>query len=531
MKKILSIVLVVALMLSISACGKKQTGGNDHTGSNDQTSSNGQISSDDQTSSNGQISSDDQTSSGGQSANKTPVGNTLSADDKKIASVFNENNIVFSFGAISDIHIDGAYMADSSYVKGTTTFKTLQKFAKNGKLDAVLIAGDLVNCTNSMGNVFAGSDKYPGTKEENYPIQAKAERDNFKKVIKDSLPDSIALFYSLGNHDSTNNNHTADFIEAFSADGTYDRYFKYDVDMKKTAQGHRHCIIGGQHFFGINLSSHPYTQATYDWLRVEFDKILKKNKNANIFLSAHYGPECTEVNRPEGEDVLKEFLKDYPQVITFHGHDHDFIQKETSIMQHESGYITLNCGSANYFPEKWLTPGMDCVNVDGKTVNQYYGGYLVEIDGEGDIRVRRINFAKGSICADDWVIPAVKNGKRELNYTRERAQKVQKPYFKDDGKFTIKQSSYNLQITFDAAVCEDYVYYYKVEVFKAGSNELYKEFGISSGLFADRSESETKSRHLVYTTPLEKGKYTIKVTPYDTFQNAGKGKEVTLTVE
>ena len=515
MKKILSLLLVVALMLSISACGKKQTGGND------------------QTSSNGQISSDDQTSSGGQSANKTPVGNTLSADDKKIASVFNENNIVFSFGAVSDIHVDGAYMADSSYVKATTTFKTLQKFAKNGKLDAVLIAGDLVNCTNSLGNVFS-DEKYPGTKEENQPKQAKAERDNFKKVVKDSLPDNIALFYSLGNHDSVKNNHTADFIEAFSADGTYDRYFKYDVDMDDTAKGLRHCVIGGYHFFAIDLNSvvgPSYAQESFDWLKVEFDKVLSKDKNANIFLAAHYGPQTAGEYEKEGDFGLKDFLKDYPQVITFHGHNHDFIQKETSIMQHESGYITLNCGSANYFPEKWLTPNLDCVNVDKKTVEQYYGGYLVEIDGEGDIRVRRINFAKGSICADDWVIPAVKNGKRELNYTRERAQKVQKPYFKDDGTFTIKQSSYNLQIIFDAAVCEDYVYYYKVEVFKAGSNELYKKFGISSGLFADRSEGETKNRHLVYTTPLEKGKYTIKVTPYDTFENAGKGKEVTLTVE
>ena len=366
------------------------------------------------------------------------------------------------------------------------------------------------------------------------PKYAKAERDNFKKVVKDSLPDNIALFYSLGNHDSVKNNHTADFIEAFSAGGTYDRYFKYDVNMDDTAKGRRHCVIGGYHFFGIDLNSvqaPSYAKETLDWLKVELDKVLKKDKNANIFLSAHYGPQTAGEYEKEGDFGLKDFLKDYPQVITFHGHDHDFIQKETAIMQHESGYITLNCGSASYYPEKRLVPNLDCVNVDQKNLQPYYGGYLVEIDGEGDIRVRRINFAKGSICADDWVIPAVKNGKRELNYTKERAKKVQKPYFKDDGAFTIKQSSYNLQITFDAAVCEDYVFYYKVEVFKAGSNELYKAFGISSGLFGDASESETKSRYLVYTTPLEKGKYTIKVTPYDTFENAGKGKEATLTVQ
>ena len=455
----------------------------------------------------------------------------LQKQENKLLSMFDEENIVFTFGAVSDIHLDGGYMADSSYTKSTNAYRTLQKFANKGKLDAVLIAGDLVNCTNSMGNVFAGSEKYPGTREENYPIQAKAERDNFKKSVKDALPDNIALFFSLGNHDSIKNNHTAEFIEAFSADGTYDRYFKYDVNMDETAQGLRHCIIGGYHFFGINLNSvgvQPYTQETYDWLKVEFDKILSKDKNANIFLAAHFGPETSNKYKKEGEFGLKELLNDYPQVITFYGHDHDYIQKETSIMQYESGFITLNCGSANYFPTKWASPELECVNVIKNYVEKYYGGFLVEIDKNSNIRVRRINFETGTICADDWVIPAMKDGRRELYYTADRADKAGKPYFDDDVLFEAHQTAYNLKLGFNAAKCDDYIYYYKVEIFLGESNTLHKEFAISSRLFAEKSKGEASDRFDIYIDPLPKGDYTIKLTPYDTFLNAGEQLTVTL---
>ncbi len=493
MKRIIAFVLAAAMLITLSACQKKD--------------------------------------SADKGDGKSQELTELQKREQELAAIFDEENIVFTFGALSDIHLDGGYMAESSYNKSTTAFKTLQKLTTTGKLDAVLIAGDLVNCTNSMANVFAGSEKYPGTKEENYLKQAKAERDNFKKAVADALPDEIPLFYCLGNHDSVNGNHTAEFISEFSADGTYDRYFAYDVDMSGTAEGRRHCVIGGQHFFGIDLSSHPYPQAAYDWLRVEFDKILKEDKNANIFLAAHYGPEFAETFNAEGEDSLKEFLKAYPQVITFYGHNHDYIQKETAIMQDESGYITLNCGSANYFREKWASPDLDCVNVNKNYVEQFYGGYLVEIDREGDIRVRRINFKTGTICADDWIIPVSKDGKRELNYTLARAEKAQKPYFKEGAHLLLKQSTYTLQVGFDAAVCEDYVYYYKVEVFAEGSQQPYKVFAVSSRLFGDRSKEEAMKRFDVYVEPLEKGEYIVEVIPYDTFLNAGQSITAKLMVE
>ncbi|MBO5726827.1 MAG: metallophosphoesterase, partial [Clostridia bacterium] len=465
MKKIIAIILTLALLVTFVAC----KGDKDTSSSNNNNNSNNN--------------------------NKKPTDNSSVVDtpkelteEEKWLAKFDEKNIVFTFGAISDVHIDGAYMAGSSMNKNKKAFKVLKEKSTTGKLDAVVIAGDLVNCTNSIGNVFV-DEKYPGTKEENQIKQSKAEREYFKKVVKESLSDSTALFYALGNHDSVSLSHTKDFIDDFSAGGTKARYFKYDVDMDLTAQGLRHCIIGGQHFFAIELSGGPYRQTTYDWLRSEFDKIIAKDPNTNIFLAAHYSPEYAKGYTPDGKDTFEGLLTEYPQVIVMSGHDHDYVQKETSIMQDEEGFVALNCGSACYFLLQNTTPGLNCVNANEGYIQQHHGGLLVEIDKIGIIRVRRLNFKTETICADDWMIPALKNGKRALKYTAARKEQVEKPKFKKDATLLLEQSKYNLRLAFDAATCEDYIYYYRVEIINNATGTEHSRFGVTSRFFADKDKT------------------------------------------
>lgn len=503
MKKIIAVILTLALLATFVAC----KGDKDTSSSNNNSNNNNKKPTD--------------------NSSVTDVPKELTEEDKWLAK-FDEKNIVFTFGAISDVHIDGAYMADSSMSKNKKAFKVLKEKSTTGKLDAVVIAGDLVNCTNSIGNVFV-DDKYPGTKEENQITQSKAERANFKKVVKENLSDSTALFYALGNHDSVNLRHTQDFIDDFSAGGTYNRYFKYDVDMAQTAKGLRHCIIGGQHFFAIELSN-PYSQETYDWLRTEFDKIIKKDKNTNIFLAAHYSPEFAKNDSPSVGGAFDELLKDYPQVIVMSGHDHDYVQKETSIMQSDKGYVALNCGSACYFLLQNTTPGLNCVNANEGYIQQHHGGLLLEIDKNGNVRVRRLNFKTETVCADDWMIPALKNGKRELKYTAARKEQVEKPKFKKDATLLLEQSKYNLRLAFDAATCEDYIYYYRVEIINNATGTEHSRFGITSRFFADKDRTDSLTKFDLHVTPLDPGDYTVKIIPIDTFSNEGAPLEGKIVV-
>ena len=55
---------------------------------------------------------------------------------------FDEKNIIFSFGAISDVHITGG--DDDSEEKFRRALKQLKAGASHG-LDAMLVVGDLIN--------------------------------------------------------------------------------------------------------------------------------------------------------------------------------------------------------------------------------------------------------------------------------------------------------------------------------------------------------------------------------------------------
>ena len=124
----------------------------------------------------------------------------------------------------------------------------------------------------------------------------------------------------------------------------------------------------------------------------------------------------------------------------------------------------------------------------------------------------------------------MKDGKRALDYTRARIDKAVKPTFKKGTKLLLEQSKYNLRLAFDAATCEDYVYYYKVEIINDKTSETCKTFGITSRFFAEKSKADSLTRFDLHVAPLEPGDYTVIVTPYDTFSSAGQTLTGTITI-
>ena len=129
MKKFLAILLCVAMTAAIVACGGTQTPGT--SGATEGTSAS--------TTSNSTTGT-----SGATTATTTyPVVPPVPG-----SKTFDENNIVLSFGAISDIHITGNGSSDDSESKfraALTQLKTEAAKHDRDGLDAVTIAGDIAD--------------------------------------------------------------------------------------------------------------------------------------------------------------------------------------------------------------------------------------------------------------------------------------------------------------------------------------------------------------------------------------------------
>jgi len=116
---------------------------------------------------------------------------------------FDANNIVLRFGVVSDVHISGSWHQEESSAKWTHALKTFQQIAKdeNSKLDAILVAGDLVDAFAGTANILAVASY--GTKAYQNWTEAKHLFSAVHGTYGEGLDKGTQLFYSLGNHDES----------------------------------------------------------------------------------------------------------------------------------------------------------------------------------------------------------------------------------------------------------------------------------------------------------------------------------------
>ena len=113
---------------------------------------------------------------GGTEVTTTKGGTTVVEPDAK----FDADNIVLSFGALSDVHCqDGQTMPTSKFLSALNQLKdyAVKSGDKNG-LDAVAIAGDLTQ----SGRVS----------------EARMVKDTYKKVFNET---EVPLIFTTGNHE------------------------------------------------------------------------------------------------------------------------------------------------------------------------------------------------------------------------------------------------------------------------------------------------------------------------------------------
>lgn len=426
---------------------------------------------------------------------------------------FDENNIVLSFGALSDIHITGGNNDDSESKFRAALNQLKTQAAKHDKdgLDAIAIAGDIADTGK------------------------KSQVDRFTQIVKESGIANAML--TTGNHDYYGD---ADATLAYYLQAMGEEYFKNDIDKAMFDKGARHCKLGNYHFFFIEPTKYsgncPYDKDVLEWLDASLKEITTENPNAYVFLFTH----PMLYNTCYGSDLsggswyttyLTDTLAKYPQVVTFGGHLHFPVNDERTIMQ--TSFTSLGCGSVRYLAIERGYSNMKSATVphDAYRVSS---GLLVQVDAGGNVRITRMDFSNMSTFKTPWEIDAPKaDGSHLKKYSGERAGANAAPTLK--GTPTLK-ANVNLtsgvisdaSITVPAGKDDDLVHHYKITV----KNETTGQVNTYNFLSDFYRHSLPRSMATTLTFPLDittGGSYTAEVVAVDSW-GAESGK-ITCTAQ
>lgn len=368
--------------------------------------------------------------------------------------IFNDNHIVLSFAAISDIHLTGAGDADDSEKKFRTALTDLQKTAKqNGHpLDLVLIAGDLIDRSweRPLPQVAAFSEIY-------------------------SSACGTPLFYCLGDaHDLYwGGKNEKEMIGCFQKT-LGNRNFIYDKDMKAAGLGNRHAVCNGYHFIALQPCQRGpilYSDETKQWLASLLDEISSQNGLSYVFIITHpmisntcYGSTLGDIW--DTGDLTK-ILSEHPNIVIFSGHLHFPLNDERSIMQ--TDFTSVGCGAVRYMAIE--NGGYE--NMAGKTTMKdsscFSQGLLCELDGNGTLRITRMDFYHNRKIKEPWILfPPQKDRSHLEKYSPARANKSPFPFFPETffikAEFYDTQSGKRMKLRFAKGYDEDFVHHYHIDI-------------------------------------------------------------------
>lgn len=510
MKKIFSLILAVALMVSVAACGnnavKKTTASTETTTPTDGTTSAGTTTSPSSGTTNTtattgttKTTSTQGTTSGSTASTVTPT--------KPVVS-FDEDNIVLSFGAISDIHLERG----GSIQKFQNALQQLgQKASENDKdgLDAVVVVGDIVEYQNQI--------------------------INFKTTSESSGLDCELLF-NLGNHDQEIGDRLTlqNFYNVLGSS-----YFSNDIE-NDLRRGYRHCMVNGYHFLFVQPAAYhsssgdevSFDATTVKWLDRKLSEITTEEPDAYVFVFVHaminntcYGSTYKgpvyggSVGSYWYTDALTSTLDKYPQAITFSGHLHFPINDERSIMQ--NNFTAIGCGSVSYMA---IENGYD--NVSGAKTedsSDISSGHLVQVDKNGNVKITRLDFSDNTEFKTPWILSAPNaQNTHLLSYSAARGEEGENKAPVMNGSASVETrvigSSTAVTLTFTAGTDDDLIHHYSVRVINADRDRTVSKFLHLSDYYKYPNPSEMSKEVTVSLGMLTPDvSYRVEITAFDSW--------------
>ncbi len=434
--------------------------------------------------------------------------------------MFQQDQMILSFGAVSDIHIGNSGCGrDLSYFK--KALRQLDETAKaNGRpLDAVIGVGDL---TDNYGKDEAVKSREMAGVKESY------------EAILD--PEKVPFIFVAGNHDH-------DFLRAGGAGlplsvmiekmGNIKAHTKYDLPCSDHANGSRHAKIGSYHFVfaepittgcdGVDDTGAKFTPETLAWLDETLCKITTETPEQYVFVMTHpmvygtvYGSELLTRNNYWYTKNILPVLEKYPQAVVFGGHLHFPLNDPKSIMQ--TKFTAMGCGSVNYMAienggyEHMISM---CVTEDRLEFSQ---GLLCQVDAFGSLRILRMDFRHGNVIGKPWILPHPSQDNTHLSiYGKNRAEQNTAPILSHMkpiiGETTEKGTEVLLQ--FAAARDDEFAHHYIITVKQ--QEESVKTLNILSDFYLHGNAQDMKDNweeSLGYFAP---GSYEVQLQAVDSW--------------
>ncbi len=493
MKKILSLLLVVAMVLAIVACGG--IGGTTTTEPTKGTQ-------------------------GTTTGTTATTGSTV-----EVNPGFDADDVVFTFGAISDIHLEknNSYGTEQKFVNALNQLLAFTD-ERGGFLNAVAIVGDV--------------------------CETKEQISTFKSLYEGlNMPGE--LIFGLGNHDqeATYSNQALKLQDFKDVLG--DKYFSNEYN--DLAAGNRYFEIDGQHFIYVQPESYKnaagnrvtFSASTVSWLDGKLSEITTANPDAYVYVLVHamikdtcYGSNLMYAGGADANssywftEDLTATLNKYPQAMTFSGHLHFPINDERSIMQNK--FTSIGTGSVAYLAIEDGYANTATATTPANPGNTS-SGHVVEIDSKGNVRVTRLNFSNGTQMGA-WVLKApTADGSHLKDYAADRADKNQAPSMAgakaEVALVQIGGSGYGANLAFTAGTDDSFVHHYKVKFTNTTDNTVVKDVKLLTDFWEKTNPADMAKSYAWGLGSVTSGKsYKVEVIAVDSWGAESAAVTATFTV-
>lgn len=278
----------------------------------------------------------------------------------------------------------------------------------------------------------------------------------FNSCIDEVFGKDKPLFQTImGNHDYWGNG-------SMSPNG-YRKLFEKHLNQSPWT----HYKVNGYHFIGASPNSgnmkNGYSQMT-DWLDSEIKAAAEDTPDKPVFVTTHNAPKNTSYGSEDwGDKGLNKIFKKYPNVVNLAGHVHYSILDERSMYQGD--YTVLNTQSLSYLEmEEGKVNGTIPPDADKIPM-----GYIMDMTNASKIEIMRYEFINGTIGAEmkknmRWSLD-LPFSKDSFKYTDEKRHAANKtPVFNKNEPNKYLDNGDSFDVTFDAAVDNDFVHSYKIVV-------------------------------------------------------------------